>query len=82
MTDCRGLKIGSILPLPPHIPELFLRVGDVMFLQPGEARSHGALHEFSDRAVKGSRACRTKAQEMQVLVFETFREGMDYYCCA
>lgn len=74
LADCRGQKVGLILPLPPHIPNLFLAVADVTFLQPEETTVHG-LHEFTDRAIKGSRPCRAKAQEMKALVFETYREG-------
>ena len=75
LAGCSGQKVGLILPLPPHLPELFLPVAEVTFLQPDEITVHGSLHDYSDSAVKGARACRTKAQEMQVLVFEAFRDG-------
>lgn len=74
VTSCRGQKVGLILPLPPDMPDLFLPIADVTFLLPDEKSSHGALHEYSEQAVKGARACRAKAQEMQALVFEGFRE--------
>ncbi len=76
---CKGQKVGLILPLPPHLPELFLPVADVTFLQPGEITLHGSLHEYGDIAVKGTRACRMKAQELRALVFEAFREGGSLY---
>jgi len=79
LTSCRGQKVGLILPLPPHLPELFLPVADVTFLQPGETTLHGSLHELGEQAVKGTRACRAKAQEMQALVFEAFRDGSSLY---
>ncbi len=82
LASCRGQKIGLILPLPPHVPELFLPVAEVVFLQPDDVAVHGSLYQFSDRAVKGSRACRTRAQEMQSLVFEAFREGTNLYADA
>ncbi len=75
LASCRGQRVGLILPLPPHLPTLFLPVASVTFLEPGEKPAHGALHEFSQQAVKGARACRAKAQEMQVLVFEAFRDS-------
>jgi hypothetical protein len=75
LASCRGKKVGLILPVPPHVPELFLPVADVTFLQPGEITLHGSQHEFAEQAVKGSRACRAKVQEMQAVVFEAFREG-------
>lgn len=75
LASCRGQKVGLILPLPPHLPNLFLPIADVAFLEPGEKTAHGALHEFTEQAVKGARACRAKAQEMEALVFELFRDG-------
>lgn len=74
LAGCRGQKVGLILPLPPHLPNLFLPVADVTFLEPSERTGHGSMHEFMDRAVKGARACRAKAEEMQALVFEAFRD--------
>src|SRR5438105_5912312 len=65
LASCREQKVGLILPLPPHVPELFLPVAEVTFLQPEDAAVHGLLHQYSSRAVKGARACRGKAQEMQ-----------------
>ena len=74
LAGCRGQKVGLILPMPPHLPALFLGVAEVTFFQPEEGAIQGSMHEFTDRAIKGARACRAKAQEMQALVFETFRE--------
>ena len=73
LAGARGQKVGMILPLPPHLPELFLPVAEVTFLQPDEITSHGSMHDYTDSAVKGARACRAKVQEMQALVFEAFR---------
>jgi len=75
LTACRGQKVGLILPLPPHLPELFLPVSEVTFLQPDQNITYGSMHEYTDQAIKGARACRAKAQELQALVFEAFREG-------
>ena len=75
LASCRGQKVGLILPLPPHLPTLFLPVAETTFMEPGQMPAHGALHQFSEQAVKGGRACRARAQEMQVLVFEAFRDG-------
>jgi hypothetical protein len=72
---CRGQKIGLILPLPPHLPELFGPVAEVIFLQPDTTTTYGSMHEFTDQAIKGARACRARAQELQVLVFEAFRDS-------
>lgn len=79
LTSCRGKKAGLILPLPPHLPELFLPVAQVTFLQPEEGVVHGGMHEFAEHAVKGARAIRAKAQELEVLVFEAYREDGQLY---
>lgn len=75
LTACRGQRVGLILPLPPDLPGLFLPLAEVTFLLPEKAALPGPLHDMAESAVKGSRACRAKAQEMQTLVFEGFREG-------
>jgi hypothetical protein len=74
LAGCKGQKVGLILPMPPHLPDLFLGVSEVTFLQPEEGAIQGSMHEFAERAIKGARACRAKAQELQALVFEAFRE--------
>jgi hypothetical protein len=65
--------------MPPHLPELFTNIAEVSFLQPEEGLSHGLMHEYSARAVKGGRAARAKAAEMQVLVFEAYREETNLF---
>lgn len=79
LAGCRGQRVGLILPLPPHVAELFLPVAEVTFLQPAETAVHGSLHEYAEHATKGTRASRAKAQEMQALVFEAFREGTNVF---
>jgi hypothetical protein len=71
LAGCRGQKVGLIFPLPPHLPDLFLPIAEVTFLEPGDAGVHSLAPEG---ALKGARACRAKAAEMQALVFEAFRE--------
>ena len=75
LAQCRGQKVGLILPLPPDLAQLFVPIADVAFLVPEEAALHGPMHELAENAIKGARACRQKAQEMQTLVFEAFRES-------
>ncbi len=79
LASCKGKEVGILLPLPPHVPELFLPVSNVTFLEPSEITGHGSLPEFTERAVKGARACRAKAAAMQAIVFEAFREGSDLF---
>jgi hypothetical protein len=75
LAQCRGKKVGLILPMPPDLAQLFVPIAEVAFLLPEEAALHGPMHELAENAIKGSRACRQKAQEMETLVFEAFRES-------
>jgi hypothetical protein len=75
LAECRGKKVGLVLPMAPHVVELFVPIAECAFLQPDETPLHGALHQYEDRVVKGPRPCRTKVQEMEALVFEAFRDG-------
>jgi hypothetical protein len=77
--ECGGKKVGLVLPLPPDLAKLFVPLAEVTFLLPDEASLHGPMLGYSSEPVKGPRACRTAAQEMQALVFEAFREGADLF---
>ncbi|PZR70973.1 MAG: hypothetical protein DLM73_16640 [Chthoniobacterales bacterium] len=77
LAECRGQKVGLILPLPPDFSKLFAPVAEVTFLLPDEA--HGSRHGYSSAPVKGARACRAAVQEMQALVFDAFREGDNFF---
>jgi hypothetical protein len=79
LAECRGQKVGLVLPLPPDLAKLFVPLTEVSFLLPDEAAMHGPMHGFSSEPLKGARACRAAAQEMQALVFEAFREGSDFF---
>lgn len=75
LAQCKGRQVGVILPIPPDLAQLFVPVAQVSFLLPDETTLHGPMHELAEKAIKGSRACRAKAQEMQALAFEAFREN-------
>ena len=75
MTESKGKQIGLILPMPPHLPQLFLPIAEVVFLQPSDNLTHGAMHDHADKTIKGARACRTKVQTLDAIVFEAFKEG-------
>jgi hypothetical protein len=79
LSECRGQKVGLILPLPPDLAKLFSPMATVTFLIPEEAALHGPVHGYSSEPVRGARPCRAAAQEMQALVFEAFREGGEFF---
>jgi hypothetical protein len=82
LSGCHGQKLGLILPLPPHLAQLFAPVAKVSYLQPAESPVHGAFHDLAAEVVKGSRACRAKAQEMDALVFEGYRDATGLFADA
>ena len=77
--SCKGKKTALVLPLPPHLPDLFLPVAQVTFLQPAIGALIGSLTMHSENAVKGTRECRAKLQEMEIAVFEAYRENEMLY---
>ena len=80
LAGCRGQKVGLILPLPPHVPQLFGPIAQVTYFQPAaEGPLHGAFHDLAAGAVKGARACRAEAQKMEALIFEAFRDANGLY---
>jgi hypothetical protein len=79
LSECRGQKVGLLLPLPPDLAQLFVPLAEVTFLLPEEAAMHGPMFGLASAPVKGTRACRAAAQEMQTLVFEAFREGGNFF---
>jgi hypothetical protein len=79
LSECRGQKVGLILPLPPDLAKLFAPMATVTFLIPEEAVLHGPVHGYSSEPVRGARPSRAAAQEMQALVFEAFREGGEFF---
>jgi hypothetical protein len=75
LASCKDKKVGLVLPIAPHLVDLFTPIADVTFLQPEEAHHHGPPMPAGVETIRGARACRAKAQEMDVLVFETWRDG-------
>ena len=75
LAECRGKKVGLVLPLPPDLMKVFVPVADVFFFQPEPGAAHGPPPEFSAETITGARACRARSADMHALVFETFRDG-------
>lgn len=74
VSSSRGKKLGLVLPVPHHVLDLFMPVAQVELLHPGEHALHGPLQDYTGNIIKGARACRTAAAEMETLVFEAFRD--------
>ena len=75
LAECRGRKVGLVMPLPPEVMKVFFPVADVSFFQPEPGVAHGPPPEFTAEIVLGARNCRARSSDMHALVFETFREG-------
>jgi hypothetical protein len=75
---CNNKQVGLVLPLPPHVLEAFLGQAHVSVFVPDGYALPPSLRGRQLNECKGTRACRNKAPQMEVLVFEAHREGNDY----
>lgn len=75
LAGCKGKKVGMVLPIAPHLVELFAPFAAVVFLEPDHGQHHGPPPPPGAETIHGTRASRAKAHEMDVLAFEVFREG-------
>ena len=77
--QCAGLQVGLLLPLPPHILDTFLNMEKLVVLLPDQAHLPPNLERFAGSICHGTRACRAKASELEVVVFEAFREKGQFF---
>ena len=79
LAECRGKKVGLVLPLPQDVTKVFFPVADVYFFQPEPGAAHGPPPEFTAEIISGARNCRARSADMHALIFETFRDGKTLY---
>lgn len=80
--QCAGLQVGLLLPLPPHILDTFLNMEKLVVLLPDQAHLPPNLERFAGNVCHGTRACRAKASDLEVIVFEAFREKEEFFFAA
>lgn len=71
---CRDRQIGLVLPLPPHVLEVFTALPKITFLVPDGHHLPPNLRRTEADVKSGSRAARNAAAQMEVLVFEACRD--------
>lgn len=79
LRDCRGKKVGLVMPLPPHVLEGFLGLPDVAIITPDGHQLPPPLRRRALTEHKGSRTGRQIVSGMEVLVFEAYRKDGAYY---
>jgi hypothetical protein len=67
---CANSRIGLVLPLPPHVIDVFSQIEGTTLLLPSGQGLPPHLSEQSRAIVRGSRACRQAVVGLGVLVFE------------
>ncbi len=77
--SCAGKQIGLLLPLPPHILDTFLHLEKLTVLLPDGLHIPPHMERFQSLIIHGTRACRAKASDMEVIVFEAFREKHGFF---
>ncbi|HEV8377627.1 MAG TPA: hypothetical protein VGP99_02170 [Tepidisphaeraceae bacterium] len=75
LRSCHGKRVALVLPLPPPVVEIFKPVAEMELLQPGEGHLPGFYHQFESKIIHGSRACRSAATKVDVVVFQSVREA-------
>lgn len=75
---CRERHVGLVLPLPPHVVEAFVSLPRVTVLVPDGHHLPPGLRGRQVNECKGTRAGRNAAPQMDVLVFEAYRDGESY----
>jgi hypothetical protein len=76
LQECQGLKVGIVLPLPPHVIDAFGSMADVTLLVPDGHHLPPHLRGAAN-CRQGSRASRDAAGQLDVIVFEacTAKDG-------
>jgi hypothetical protein len=76
---CEGKIVGLLLPLPPHVLDTFLHLEKLTVLLPDHLHIPPNMERFQALLCHGTRPCRTKASDLEVIVFEAFREKDTFY---
>jgi hypothetical protein len=73
MQDCRGKKVGLVMPLPPQVLDAFVSLANVTVLLPDGHHLPPGLRGRQIQECKGARAGRNLAPQFEVIVFEVCR---------
>lgn len=76
---CQGKRVGLVVPLPPHVLDAFISVAAAEILVPDGAHLPPSLRDRALQAVHGSRAARRMTGNLEVLVFEAYRDQDAWY---
>lgn len=74
----QNCRIALVLPLPPHVMDIFLGLDAAAFLIPSGHHIPPHLRHARVERFEGTRACRRVVAEFEVLVFEAFPEDGGY----
>jgi hypothetical protein len=79
LADCRGKQVGLVLPLPHHVIDAFTSLTAVALLIPDGHHLPPHLRVDAGRCRDSTRASRGAVEQLDVLVFEAFGEGGNYF---
>lgn len=68
----RGRKVVLILPLPPHVCDMFRDVDDLSVLNPDDHHVHHLRRHV--RVVERRGECRARVQEADLIAFDAYRD--------
>jgi hypothetical protein len=79
LRDIQGKKVGLVMPLPPHVVDGFLGLSNLVVITPDGHPLPPPLRRRALTEHKGSRAGRKMVSGLEVVIFEAFRKGGEYY---
>jgi hypothetical protein len=79
LAACDGKNVGLVLPLPPHVIDAFTSMTGTTLLIPDGHHLPPHLRTGGGNLRQGSRAAREAVSGLDVIVFEAFRSGSDFY---
>jgi len=79
LADCRGKRVGLVMPLPHHVVDAFTSLTAATFLVPDDHHLPPHLRVDPARLRGSTRESRTAVEQLEVLVFEAFAEDGSYY---
>jgi hypothetical protein len=78
LQSCAEKVVGLVLPLPGHILQAFSALDKLSVLIPDGRHSRHEVEDSSIRQIHGTRECRQAVGQLEVVVFEAFREGQTF----
>lgn len=79
LADCRGKRVGLVMPLPHHVVDAFTSMTAVTMLVPDGHHLPPHMRVDAGSCRSSTRESRAAVEQLDSLVFEAFGESGNYY---